>query len=146
MTSIWIPATRRIYYCFSIIKHYVSFIVPSTPPPNITLTSNSSTTIRIDWRPIDAQNTNGNISGYLVFYREVLGTGENYDVMATSDLYAEMENLKPGTEYAVRVLGYNEKGNGIASRLYFERTLVAGKSDFSFTTCLLYTSPSPRDS
>lgn len=125
---------------------FILFSVPNTPPPNITLTSNSSTNIRIEWNAIDAQNANGNISGYLIFYQEVLETGEIYNVMATSDLYVEIINLKPGTQYAVRILGYNEKGNGVASRLYFENTLVAGKFGFGclFITALLLWMPFPK--
>ena len=81
----------------------------------------------MSWQPIPPADANGNITGYLVFYRPVLSSGETYNVVATSDMFIVLVDLAPGTQYVTRVLGSNAFGNGVSSQLVFTSTKVAGK-------------------
>lgn len=107
------------------------YTVPNSPPSNIQ-TISTTNTIRVSWQPIPPADANGNITGYLVFYRPVLSSGETYNVVATSDMSVELVDLAPGTKYAIRVLGSNAFGNGVSSLLMYTSTKVAGNYTHSY--------------
>lgn len=101
--------------------------VPSSSPSNITVSAVSSTSIKVTWQDIPVADQNGVILGYLLFYRPFGHYSEQYEVIASNDSNVELFGLKPYTKYSFRLLGYNDKGNGIASELFYVRTQELGK-------------------
>ena len=91
------------------------FSVPGSAPLNFTLTPLSATSIRADWMEIPTSHRSGNISGYILFYKEKLLRNQPYDSIATDRLSVTIQGFKRYTEYTFRVLAYNENGNGIAT-------------------------------
>ena len=75
---------------------------------------------------MDQESANGNITGYLIFYRNYLHSAESYKVVATEELDIHLHGLEPGTKYAVRIAAYNENGIGIASKILYSATNIAG--------------------
>ncbi|XP_057300635.1 uncharacterized protein LOC130634855 isoform X2 [Hydractinia symbiolongicarpus] len=97
--------------------NYVSNIVPSSAPPNITITSNTPTSLNVTWKRLPTSQQNGDVKGYLLFYREKLYLSETYQVFSTRDMHQEITGLKPFTKYVMRLLAYTSAGNGVASDL-----------------------------
>ena len=58
-------------------------------------------------------NQNGAITGYIVFHREL--TEVDYTSTATMHQRITIQGLKAATQYALRVLAYNNNGNGLSS-------------------------------
>ena len=103
--------------------------MPSSPPANFSLTPLTMSSIRAGWKEIPSGQTNGNISGYILFYREKLLRSEPYKSIATVKTTVTLLGLKTYTEYTFRILGYNENGNGIASQ---ERDVYTKESGISW--------------
>ena len=82
---------------------------------NFTLTPLSATSVRAEWMEVPASYRNGNISGYILFYREKILRNQPYESIATDKLSVILQGLKIYTEYTFRVLAYNKNGNGIAT-------------------------------
>ena len=93
----------------------VLFSVPASPPLNFTLTPLSTTSIKAEWKQVPENKRNGNITGYIVFYREKALPAEPYKSLATTHLNSTLVGLSTFTEYTLRVLSYNKNGNGLAS-------------------------------
>ena len=92
------------------------FLVPTSAPLNFTLTPFSVTSIKAEWKQIPSAHQNGNVSGYILFYKEKLLRAQPYDSIATDKLTVTLQGLKTFTEYSFRILAYNENGNGIATQ------------------------------
>ena len=90
-------------------------LVPSSPPANVTAVSIDASSIRVTWDENPLSSLNGMITGYLVFHREMAAM--TYTTAATTGFNLTIQGLQAATEYAIRVLAYNSKGNGIASEL-----------------------------
>ena len=113
------------YNGYSIIVYILptfSFLVPSVAPTNVKAVSLSSSSIEVTWR----SNATLNISGYILFYREKLLRSEAYQSIATHNLSITLQGLKAYTEYILRVLAYNDRGNGLSTRSLSVRTKEAG--------------------
>ena len=93
----------------------MSFLVPSSPPSNVTAVSNDASSIDVSWNEVPSPDQNGVITGYLLFYRESSAT--TYTNAATMQLKLNVQGLFAATSYSLRVLAYNSNGNGIASEL-----------------------------
>ena len=93
----------------------MSFLVPSSPPSNVTAVSNDASSIDVSWNDVPTPDQNGVITGYLVFYRESSAT--TYTIAATMQLKLKIQGLSAATSYSLRVQAYNSNGNGIASEL-----------------------------
>ena len=118
--------------------HPIDLSVPGSPPLNFTLTPLTSTSITASWEEPPLQHQNGNITGYILFYKEKLLRSEPYSSIATTDLKLTLFGLKVFTEYTFRVLAYNENGNGIATE---ERYIYTKESSMFFfnTYCMFST-------
>lgn len=103
------------------------FLVPTSAPLNFTLTPLSVTSIKAEWMEIPIGYRNGNITGYILFYKEKLLRAQPYDSIATDKLSVTLQGLKTFTEYSFRVLAYNKKGNGIATTEAHVYTKESGK-------------------
>lgn len=103
------------------------------PPANFTLMPTSTTSIRASWDEVPQNQQNGNIDGYLLFYRKRLSRSEPYNSLATEHLNITLLGLKVYTEYTFRLLAYNRKGNGIATRETHITTQESGKISLHFS-------------
>ncbi len=90
-------------------------LVPSSPPANVTAISLNPASISVSWNKVPSGDTNGAITGYIVFYREA--SDVVYTSFGTNKLNVTILGLEAATEYLVRVLAYTPAGNGIASKL-----------------------------
>ena len=111
----------------SFLYIFFLYLVPTSAPLNFTLTPLSVTSIKAEWMEIPSGYRNGNISGYILFYKEKLLRAQPYDSIATDKLNVTLQGLKIFTEYSFRVLAYNENGNGIATTEAHVYTKESGK-------------------
>lgn len=104
------------------------FLVPSSPPESPKCDVLSSTSIYITWSPPPAENQNGKVRGYKVFY---IATDDIYEkemhVVKSSNQYLTVESLKKYTNYSVWVLAYTKIGDGVKSKQFFCRTYEDSK-------------------
>ena len=103
--------------------------VPSKPPTNVKVVSSTLSSIKVSWGPIPKDGRNGNILGYVVFYREdTSGSWSERDVSGM-DVYAkELTGLTSGNLYSVRVAGYTKIGRGTRSP---STRIIVGGSTFT---------------
>ncbi|XP_065061575.1 uncharacterized protein LOC135688582 isoform X2 [Rhopilema esculentum] len=92
-----------------------STLVPSASPINFTLSAPEPNMVMAKWERVATNHRNGNITGYILFYKEKLLRAEHYQSIATTNLTVTLRGLLSYTEYMFRVLAYNENGNGLAS-------------------------------
>ena len=98
--------------------------VPSKPPTNVKVVSCTLSSIKVS--PIPKDGRNGNILGYVMFYRE--GTSGTWSERNVSLVYAkELTGLTSGKLYFVRVAGYTKIGQGTRSR---STRIIVGGSTF----------------
>ena len=90
----------------------------------MTAVANDATSINVTWDEVPLSDQNGVITGYIVFYKEVTAT--DYTSSATVHRSIHIQGLKAATQYALRVLAYNNKGNGIASEMVVLSTTELG--------------------
>lgn len=103
---------------------FIFQLVPSSPPANISITHVTATSMTVVWDEVPVKHQNGDIEGYLVFYRPHFSQSQHYDAQASKNKNLTLTNLKHGTSYALRVLAYTTTGNGIASKLLKVSTTV----------------------
>ena len=91
----------------------------------MTAVANDATSINVTWDEVPLSNQNGAITGYIAFYKEATAT--NYTSSATMHRSIHIRGLKAATQYTLRVLAYNNNGNGIASEMVVLSTTEMGK-------------------
>ena len=107
-------------------------LVPSSAPSNVAAVANDATSINVTWDEVPLLNQNGVITGYIVFYKEATAT--EYTSLATMHRSIQIKGLQAATQYALRVLAYNNKGNGIASQMIVLSTAEMGNhASFSYS-------------
>ena len=113
---------------------YNCVLVPGEPK-KVEVQPVNSTTIYVQWRPPKANNRNGIIRGYYVYYVEVdddhepkLNTERMEDTNDGNKNEMVIVGLKPDTRYSVSVAGYTRKGDGVRSRPKIVSTRGAGKT------------------
>ena len=101
---------------------YFKISVPSKPPTNVNVESNTRSSISVSWGMIPENSRNADILGYFVFYCEQNGT--NCPLRDARLNYSlEITDLDPGKGYKVQVAGYNKVGLGTKSAA---RTVIVG--------------------
>lgn len=106
---------------------------PSGPPQQVTLTAVTSTSIKVSWGPLLANDRNGIIKGYKVNYHSLPnGDIELEFVNITSQKQDEgeekiLQNLNEFTNYSISVLAFTEIGDGPSSVAKVKQTLQDGK-------------------
>ncbi|XP_022798569.1 receptor-type tyrosine-protein phosphatase F-like, partial [Stylophora pistillata] len=102
---------------------------PSGPPQQVTISEVTSTTVKVDWNPVLADDRNGIIQGYRV----------NYQALPDGETLTESLNINSGeqgegktivlmtlsefTNYSISVLAFTEVGNGPKSGAQVVETL-----------------------
>ena len=84
----------------------------------VNVSSVDSSSVNINWGEVPCQHRNGEITGYVVVYRKVLG-GERRQtqegMVMENGQTATIDNLDPLTEYNIMVAAVNSVGTGVFS-------------------------------
>ena len=98
--------------------------VPSVPPPGVTVTDVTSSTITVQWGEVPCIHQNGAITGYSVQYG-VMGSGstQTMTVSGASTTQTTITGLNPSTTYSIQVAAVNSAGTGVYSDPEIAETL-----------------------
>lgn len=105
--------------------YFFFFLVPNSPPPQVTAQSYTPFSINVSWDAVNASMINGNFYLYQVFYKKV--QDHTWDNFGTTNRSYQLVGLTPGTEYVIRVLAATHSGNGVASSQIIIRTIEGSK-------------------
>ena len=89
---------------------------PSAPPPGVTVTGVTSSTITAQWESVTCIHQNGEITGYSV-QNGVMGSGstETMTVLGASTTQTTITGLMSSTTYSIQVAAVNSAGTGVYS-------------------------------
>ena len=94
----------------------LSLIAPSAPPSSVRVLVNSSTSITVQWEPVDCRHKNGEITGYWVRYGEE-GSSEEARIVQIVSGMTTVSGLTKETVYTVQVAAMTSSGTGVYSDL-----------------------------
>ena len=106
-----------------------SVSVAPTGPPTPISASSSSTSITVQWGPVDCIHRNGDITGYTVRYRKTMA-GPMQDISVSSVTEYTITGLMPSTSYTVRVGAVNSAGRKFSDQI---NTMTEGIHEMSHT-------------
>ena len=120
---------------------HLAHTAPSAPPTSVSVSEVTSSSITVQWGPVDCIHRNGDITGYSVQYREV-GSGivQTISVSVVSgDSATEIiiSNLDPSTIYTIEVAAVNSAGTGPYSYPLIAEVLESEDHDLLHHTTLL---------
>ena len=99
---------------------------PSAPPTSVRVSEVTSSSITLQWGPVDCAHRNGDITGYTVWYKVVgVMNTRNMFVSGSSVTEITISNLNPSITYNIRVAAANNAGTGPRSNINLKQTLVA---------------------
>ena len=105
------------------------FAVPLQAPTRFSLTAKSSTSIAASWQLPPAEDRNGNITGFKLFYKKKGSSGSSTQI--TIDSGSTLTKVLPGldkyTEYEFEVLAFTSVGDGPNSSVPSVRTMEDGE-------------------
>ena len=86
---------------------------PSAPPTSVSTSDITSSTIVLQWEPVDCIHRNGDITGYSVQY-VVQGSGSTVtmNVYGDTTTEAKISGLNSATNYSIEVAAVNGAGTG----------------------------------
>ncbi|XP_053098317.1 receptor-type tyrosine-protein phosphatase F-like isoform X2 [Pangasianodon hypophthalmus] len=96
--------------------------VPSGFPLNLSVEGMTTTTIRLTWLPPAPAERNGQITHYVVVYRDINSQQNNTN--RTSDTHVMLHDLRPDTTYDIRIQAFTSKGGGPMSPSIQSRTMA----------------------
>ena len=112
--------------CLSLFIEPLSLIAPSAAPSSVRVIVNSSSSITVQWGPVECRHQNGEITGYWVRYGEEGSSGETRSVqMVSGDSSGGMttvSGLTKETVYTVQVAAVTSSGTGAYSDLLISET------------------------
>ena len=85
-------------------------VAPIGPPTSVSVSS-SSTSITVQWGPVDCIHRNGDITGYSVQYGE-MGSGSTQTVNVTGETSTTISELSTSTSHTYQVAARNSAGLG----------------------------------
>ena len=102
------------------LRTIIFLSAPSRPPSNVTGQTPSSSSLTLEWKPVDAQHINGILRAYVIVYWITLfpdTTRENVTIPVTSGRTKralsdssspsfELSGLKKYTEYTIQVIPF----------------------------------------
>ena len=102
----------------------ISLPAPSAAPTSVRTSSNSSSSITVQWGAVDCIHHNGDITGYSVQYW-VVGSGstQTMSVSGGSATEATISSLMSSTTYSIQVAAVNSAGIGLYSAPINQLTL-----------------------
>ena len=95
-------------YCEQCSRSFLS-LVPDGPPRNMTVVSNSSTTVYLTWMPPLESSQNGVITEYRINYSR---KGDSESELRTNQTHYLLTGLQKFTRYNISVEAGNEVGFG----------------------------------
>ena len=124
---------------YSISNKFIKYLfppAPSAPPTLVDLSDVTSSSITVQWGPVDCTHHNGDITGYSVQYG-VQGSGSTQTMSVTGGATTEttITGLTPSTTYSVKVAAVNTINTGEYSDLL--SVITEGKSIFKSLKPLL---------
>ncbi|KAI8509927.1 hypothetical protein Bbelb_123550 [Branchiostoma belcheri] len=120
---------------------YVQQGVPSSPPQNVTVQAETSTSLLVSWKPPPLQDRRGVITTYRVYYyvtptisgqQMAAAVEQNVTVRIPDDsqpVQFSLSELKPFTYYTVRLSAVTSQGEGDKTQPTGARTREAAPSD-----------------
>ena len=87
---------------------------PSAPPTGVVVRVENSTSVTVQWGPVECRHQNGEITGYWVRYGEE-GSIEEEPKMDSSGGVATVSGLTKETVYTVQVAAVTSGGTGVYS-------------------------------
>ena len=125
---------------FKIVKAAVDYninfsfiLVPGGPPLNITAQNTSSTSINVTWKPIDENLQRGLMLGYRITFKKQQEASRRkrrstHDSVLVKNKFTRiLEGLEKFTNYCVKIVGFNSKGDGNVSNWLCVSTDEDGK-------------------
>ena len=103
-----------------------SITVPSAAPVDVVIsnqTIETTSSITVRWEPVPCTHRNGDISGYIVMFRE-LDSGSVYLERRTSGTEVKVTGLKPSTQYEISVAAINSIGTGPIINTSFDTAII----------------------
>ena len=97
-------------YRYSTGDEFSVSVAPTGPPTSVSARS-SSTSITVQWGPVDCADSNGDITGYSVQYGEV-GSGSTQTVNVTGETSRTISGLSTTTNYTYQVAARDSAGLG----------------------------------
>ena len=121
-----------------------SIVEPSKAPDGFTVSAKSSTSITASWQLPPAEDRNGIIRGFRLFYKKKGSSGSSTQITINSGttLRKVVTGLNKYTEYEFQVLAYTSVGDGPKSSKKYEKTNEDGKKlithKWSLPCCVWY--------
>jgi len=113
------PASRPV-------SVYVGEAVPTGAPRDVKAEPVSPTEVRLSWRPPKADQQNGDLLGYKIFYNTLPANKKNVEeieVVSASVTSHSLIFLEMYTNYSVSILPFNPAGDGPRSQPIVVQTL-----------------------
>ena len=128
------------------VSVYVGEAVPTGAPQELRATAVSSTEVRLSWKAPKADEQNGDLLGYKIFYHSMPVNGrkglEEIEVVSAAHTSHSLIFLEMFTNYSVSILAFNPAGEGPRSETATVKTLegLPGKpSNLRFTEITMNT-------
>ena len=105
------------------------FVVPTQAPSSFSVTAKTSTSIEASWQLPPAEDRNGIITGFKLFYKKKGSSGSSTQttISSGSTLRKVVTGLDKYTEYEFEVLAFTSVGDGPKSSVESQRTMEDGK-------------------
>ena len=108
------------------------FPAPSSPPSSVNVSEVTSSSITVQWGPVDCIHRNGDITGYSVQYGSL-----NVSISGDSSggMYV-ISGLMPSTTYSIQVAAETSAGTGPFSTVIYQLTAGIIYTVLFFPTCI----------
>ena len=97
---------------------FVGSLAP-TAAPEVSLTFATFNYITLQWEMVPCEHRNGDITGYIVEYREMgsvnAGSETVMSITGASVTEATISNPMPSTNYSIQIAAVNNAGTGVFS-------------------------------
>ena len=129
----------EIYQLLMVMSLKSTIIPPvsSEPPTSVRVSGVTSSSITVQWGPVDCIYRNGDITGYSVQYIKLGGSGTESSLQEVTNRQATISGLTPSTVYAVFVAAVNSAGTGVYSDEVVQETEGEHITDALNIMCLI---------
>ena len=115
---------------------------PSSPPTAVRTTDRTSSSITVQWGPVDCLQRNGDITGYSAQYGvQEIGSSQAMSVMGGVTTETIITGLMPSTTYSIEVAAVNTINTGVYSNPL--SVITEGKGFFQMIKTLIIHSLTP---
>ena len=103
-----------------LVLHLYLQLAPSAAPTSVNITSVNSSSITVQWGPVDCIHRNGDITSHLVRYGQ-----QTLSASGDSVTEATLSGLTPSTLYSIEVAAVTSAGTGQFSNV--QNAMTTGK-------------------